>query len=157
MGSYHKTTPMIHRRTTESGPSTREHLQPMSAELARGLSLKYRQALATLRAGHANLEALAHLFVAVGTAWGIHETRHGRNSAEQRDFEVGWKVLLTYLEQLRAIKPVHMSVSEAAVLEQLLTLHDTQLEVMPVQELLTDNQHFARFANLLGPSDTSTP
>ncbi|PQP19975.1 hypothetical protein C5615_08860 [Burkholderia cepacia] len=129
----------------------------MSAKRARGLSRKYHLALATLRAGHANLEALARLFVAVGTAWDVHEARHGRNSAEQRNFEVGWNALLTYLEQLRANKPVHMSVSEAAVLEQLLTLHDTQLEVTPVQELRTANQHFARFLNLLRPSDTSTP
>ncbi|MDR6504271.1 hypothetical protein J2785_007472 [Burkholderia ambifaria] len=65
--------------------------------------------------------------------------------------------MLTYLEQLRANKPVRMSVSEAAVLEQLLTLHDTQLEVTPVQELGAANQHFAHLLNLLGGADTSTP
>ncbi|WP_157658348.1 hypothetical protein [Burkholderia ubonensis] len=141
--------------THQSCPSTPEHLRPMSARRARGLSRKYHLALATLNADHANLGALARLFVAVGTAWGIHETRHGRNSAEQRNFEIGWSALLTYLEQFRANRPVHMSVSEATVLEQLLTLHDTQLAMTPAQELGTANQHFAHLLSLLGRSDTS--
>ncbi|WGS40710.1 hypothetical protein LFL97_13370 [Burkholderia sp. JSH-S8] len=157
MLSHNTNTPKSHRQTSETCPLTHKQLPPMGAKCARDLSRRYHLALATLRTDHANLEALARLFTALGTAWGIHEAQHGRDSAERQDFEVGWKAMLTYLEQLCINEPVRMSVSEAEVLEQLLTLHDTQLAIMPVQELRTVNQQFARLLNLLWPSDTSTP
>ncbi|WGS47190.1 hypothetical protein LFL97_34330 [Burkholderia sp. JSH-S8] len=100
---------------------------------------------------------MARLFTAVGITWSIHEALRGRDTPEQPNFETGWKALLTYLEQLRGHKPVHVSTDEAAVLKQLLTLHDTQLTVTPVHELLVAHRRFARLLNLLGQSDTSTP
>ncbi|WGS41952.1 hypothetical protein LFL97_19930 [Burkholderia sp. JSH-S8] len=157
MSFHHKNAPKIHQRSTKCCPVTREHSRPMCKKRARGLSRQYHRALERLCTGHADPQALARLFMAVGTAWGIHEALRGRDTPEQPNFESGWKAMLTYLEQLRRHKPVHVSIDEAAVLKQLLILHDAQLTVTPVHELLVAHRRFARLLNLSGQSDTSTP
>ena len=76
------------------------------------------------------------------------EAQHGTDTAEQPAFEAGWQTLLACLARLHAGEPVDVGATELAVLEQLLTWHDSQLAVTPVHELMAANQRFARSLNL---------
>ncbi|KVW66535.1 hypothetical protein WK99_10740 [Burkholderia ubonensis] len=139
------------RRAPQRYPLThfaQEQLMPMCAARRRAFSLAHRLTLLGLRNRQTDMDALACLFSAVGTARILHETQHGPKTAQQAPFEAAWVTLLRCLAQVRAGQAVIVNEADIAILDQLLTLHDAQMAITPAHELLAAQRQLARY---LGP------
>ncbi|KWN14716.1 hypothetical protein WT83_16655 [Burkholderia territorii] len=148
MFSSQKKLPAMLRRSAWRYPMTHfspAQLMPMCAARVRVFSLAHRLALLTLRNGQVDMDALVCLFSAIGAARILHETQHGPETAQQASFEFAWDALLRCLVQVREGQTVIVNEADVAMLDPLLTLHDTQMTATPAHELLAAQRQLARY------------
>ncbi|WP_343669478.1 hypothetical protein [Paraburkholderia heleia] len=118
-------------------------LLPLPPARVRALSLENHLALATVRAGHGNLDQMCCLLCVVYLAFYLRgEMVDGDNVEPYRRAEAALESSITRMERQ---EPCLMRDQELAVVERLLVLHDRQLAGMPKHRYVLAWEQLQRF------------
>ncbi len=118
-------------------------LLPLPAARVRALSLENHLALATVRAGHGNLDQMCCLLRVAYLAYYLRGEMGGGGGVEPyRRAEAALDACITRMERH---EPCLMLDHELGVVEQVLVLHDQQLGGMPKHRYLQAWERLQRF------------
>lgn len=110
-------------------PMTKDMLLPLAESVARRTSLEHHLALATLRSGKGASDTVGRLFHAIYVAYFIHDATVGR--ADLDAFRAAEAVLHKCAVAAKVSGMYEISGDGGVAVEQVLAIHDRQLESIP--------------------------
>lgn len=132
---------------------TKAQLLPLSAIEVRQLSLKHHLALASLRTGRADVDAIATVLNVVYLAFFLRD-------ASDRDvspYRAAEAALNAIVERVRRAQPGEPNDDERAALERIVVQHDAQMATVPKYRLIDAWSRLTRIVQDCGTSPIPAP
>lgn len=124
-------------------PMTKDMLLPLAESVGRRTSLGHHLALATLRSGKGSSDTVGRLFHSIYVAYFVHEATTGR--AELDAFRAAEAVLHKCAVAAKENGIYEISGDGCAAVEQVLAIHDRQLESIPRHVIENAQERLDRF------------
>jgi hypothetical protein len=134
-----------HEKTMPSHQKTmsKEMLLPLAAHVARQKSLEHHLALATLRSGKGSSDTVGSLFHSIYVAYFVHEATTGR--VELDAFRAAEAALHEVTVAAKGNGVYEISGNGCTAVEQVLAIHDRQLESIPRHIIENAQKRLDRF------------
>jgi hypothetical protein len=124
-------------------PMGKEMLLPLAAHVARQTSLEHHLALATLRSGKGGSDTVGRLFHAIYVSYFVHEATTGRVDLDV--FRAAEAALQGSAVRGKGNGVCDISGDGCTAVEQVLTIHDRQLESIPRHVIENAQKRLDRF------------
>jgi hypothetical protein len=121
----------------------KEMLLPLAAHVARQKSLEHHLALATLRSGEGGRDTVGRLFHSIYVAYFVHEATTGRVDLDV--FRAAEAALQGSAVRGKGNGVCDISGDGCAAVEQVLAIHDRQLENIPRHVIENAQERLDRF------------
>ncbi|RQS16708.1 hypothetical protein DIE06_20275 [Burkholderia sp. Bp8998] len=128
-------------------------LLPLPAVEARHLSLKHHVALASLRAGRADVDAIATVMNVVYLAFFLRDA----NDRDVSPYRAAEAALNAIVERVRRAQAGEPNDDERAALERIVVQHDMQMATLPKYRLIDAWSRLTRIVQDVGPSPIPAP